>query len=534
MSESCNLLAHELVLRHTGAHRDRPAIVSGDETLTYGELGYRVAAVAEGLRRRGVRKGDRVVVLIPMSAELYLVLLAVASLGAVAVFVEPKSSLSEISRVIDIAKPRAFVGIPKAHALRLRYRNVARVPIAIAVTSRLAARAVGAVSLDEIEIEGEGAALPRVAMKPADPVLLTFSSGTTGEPKGAARTHAFLAAQHAAIGRMVRRRDGVCEVEMSAFAIVLLSTLCAGNTAVIPRLGRGGVDDVDGAALVRELDARRITILSGSPAFLAPIFDAATGQHLFHLRRIVTGGAPVPVSMCETADETLLPKGSLLVVYGSTEAEPIATIDASEVRNETAAATRAGHGLCVGRPDAEIGLRLLEPTEDALAVGPEGIDGLSITAPREVGEIAVAGPHVNQTYYRNPDAVRRTKLIDETGTVWHRTGDAGYLDEDGRLWIVGRIADIVRRGTDVYHPAAVEAAAQAIPGVERAALIEDGHGGTRLIVQSRHRIDARSVTDQLADAGIVVDDLRRARELPLDPRHRAKIDYQAVRQEYAK
>jgi acyl-CoA synthetase (AMP-forming)/AMP-acid ligase II len=542
------LLAHELVLRHAATRRDRAAIVAGDRAITYGELAHRIAAIATGLQGRGVRKGDRVVVLIPMSPELYLVLLAIAAIGATAVFVEPKSTLSEIARAVRIARPRAFVAIPRAHALRAAFRDVGRVPLAVLVGPRLLARAAGAVALEDLEIEHDGAALPAVPMTADDPVLLTFSSGSTGAPKAATRSHAFLAAQHAAIERLVDRRSwrrsgrrsgrdpGRDDVDMSAFAIVVLSSLCAGVTAVLPPLGRGGVDDVDGAALVRVIDERGVSVLSGSPAFLAPIFDAARGRHLFGVRRVVSGGAPVPVAMCEAADEVLLPKGRFLVAYGSTEAEPIATIEASEVRSDTAAATRAGRGLCVGRPDPEIRLRLLAPAGGPLAIGPEGIDGLSVRD-GEVGEVTVSGPHVNQTYYRNPAAVRATKVVDETGTVWHRTGDAGYLDGDGRLWIVGRIADTVRRGDRDYYPAAVEALAQELPGVERAALVADRAGGARLVVQAargaRGARDSRRIADHLAAAGVPVDAVAFARALPVDPRHRAKLDYRSIREEHS-
>src|SRR4029077_20854835 len=106
----------------------------------------------------------------------------------------------------------------------------------------------------------------------------------------------------------------------------------------------------------------------------------------------------------------------------------------------------------------------------AVEVGPDGLDGLCV-APGEVGEVVVTGPHVNKHYFRNRDAERATKIVDERGEIWHRTGDAARLDDKGRLWFMGRASDIVRRGGDIYHPAAVEALAQAEPGVARAALL---------------------------------------------------------------
>ena len=548
--------AAHLVLRHAASRPEHTALVypqswpqpRGYGRLSYGALASRVAAAAEDLHARGVIPGDRVVVLVPMSPELYVVLLAVAALGAVAVFVEPASTPREIARVVRATRPKAFVGIAKAHVLRVLDRHVARVPIVVLVGPPLLARAAGAVALANLEKAGAGAPLPPSAGGPNDPALLTFSSGSTGTPKGATRSNAFLAAQHGAIERLVARPDGAEDVHMSAFAIVLLSALCAGMTAVIPRMGRGGVNDVDGAALAAAIDELGVNVVSGSPAFLAPIIDAARRRRrpLSGVRRVVTGGAPVPVSLCE-AVEGVLPGGELLVVYGSTEAEPIATIEAASVRAHTAESTRAGAGLCVGTPDPHIELKLMQPADGPLQVGPGGIAALEV-ADGEVGEVTVTGDHVNKRYYRNDAAERATKIVDEQGRVWHRTGDAAYRDIHGRLWIVGRTGDIVTDGERTYHPAAVEAAAQVLSFVDRAALIQSDAGEVVLVVQPvplrsagalAHRALStptsrkQAVRAALERAGVLVDRVELAPALPVDPRHRAKLDYPAIRRQFA-
>lgn len=528
---------HSLVLRHGVERPDKIALLfprrRGYGSVTYGELRQRVASCAAGLAARGVGRGDRVVVLVPMSPDLYVVLLAIASLGSVAVFVEPSSTLAEIARAIRVSRPKAFVGIPRAHALRLRYRHVAAVPVSIVVGHRAVARAFGTPSLGALEADHVAARVPEIAFDPADPVLLTFSSGSTGKPKGATRSHAFLAAQHAAIDGRLDRRSGVDDVDMSAFAIVLLSSLVRGNTAIIPRMGRGGVNDIDGRALAATIARYRVSVISGSPAFIAPIVDAGARTPLRTVRRILTGGAPVPVELCEQVAGRLGPDGTLLVAYGSTEAEPISTILASEVRAYTAVATRRGAGLCVGRLHHDIELALLRPSGEPLAIGPGGLDALRV-APGDVGEVVVTGPHVNKAYYRNDAAEHRLKITDERGRVWHRTGDAAYLDDGDRLWIVGRINDVVRRGDAVYYPAAVEAAARGVHGVDRAALIEDGPGRTAVVVQpngSRPRADA--IVRRLREVGVEVDRVAFA-TLPVDPRHRAKLDYPAIRSRFSR
>ncbi len=523
MSSSSNADVIATILGHGATAPSRAALRFLRDgawgTVKYGELAARVRRVAGGLAKRGVVPGSRVVVLVPMSPELYVVLLAVASLGATAVFVEPSSTAREMARTIRVTRPVAFVGIPKAHVLRLM---VPVVGVRIVVGSRLVARLLGAEALETIE--AEDAAPPELRLAPGMPALLTFSSGSTGTPKGAARSHAFLGAQHAAVSRLI----GHADVHLSAFSIVLLSTLVSGGTAVIAPIGKG-VDDIDGemlAAAIRELG---VTVISGSPAFLAPIFAAAQRGELDGLVRVVSGGAPVPVELCERACQ-VAPRAKFIVVYGSTEAEPIATIDAVTVAHETGAATRSGAGLCVGTPDASLRLRLIAPSTAPIVIGPSG---LADVPDGEVGEVVVAGPHVNTRYFRDRVAERATKIVDEHGVIWHRTGDAARRDDRGRLWLVGRVADIVRRGDAVYHPSAVEAAARVVPWVARAALVGDGRGGTLLVIESTARTPRLDeVTAHLAQRGVIIDRVAVTPKLPVDPRHRAKIDYPAVRRQY--
>jgi acyl-CoA synthetase (AMP-forming)/AMP-acid ligase II len=538
------------ILGHATRFPARDALVFSDPSgrgwgrLTYADLIGRVRRTAAGLAARGVGKGARVVVLVPVSAELYVVLLAIASLGAVAVFVEPAATPAEMARAIRVTRPSAFVGIPKAHALRFLDRDVGRVPLAVVVGSPRVARALQGVALIDLEVPE---AAPSFVRSPDDPLLLTFSSGSTGTPKGAVRSNQFLAAQHDAMARLLGADDHgeVPYVHVSAFAIVLLSTLVSGGTAVIPPIGKG-VDDIDADRIVDVIRDRGVTTVSGSPAFLAPIIDAAgrrttgaAGPHpLASLRRILTGGAPVPVDLCERALRVLPTSCRFIVAYGSTEAEPIATIDARFVAAE-AAAIRRGEGLLAGTVWPDLQLKLLRPTSGPIAIGAGGLAALEVT-PGEVGEVVVAGDHVNKRYFRDRAAERANKIIDEHGVVWHRTGDTARFDTSHRLWLVGRVADIVHRGDASYHPAAVEAAARALPWVGRAALVEDGKGGSLLVVEPSlgvARLSARARSGEairhLAAHGVAIDAVRVAPQLPVDPRHRAKLDYPTIRRRFA-
>jgi acyl-CoA synthetase (AMP-forming)/AMP-acid ligase II len=541
------------ILGHAARVPARDALVFADPSgpgwrrLTYADLAARVRRTAAGLAARGVGKGARVVVLVPVSPDLYVVLLAVASLGAVAVLVEPAATPAEMARAIRVTRPVAFVGVPKAHALRFLDRDVSRVPLAVVVGSPRAARALQGVALTDLE---QPEAASRVVRSPDDPILVTFSSGT---PQGAVRSGELLAAQHAAMARLLGADEHgeTPYVHVSAFAIVLLSTLISGGTAVIPPL-RIGVDDsdvdriVDADRIVDVIRDRGVTTISGSPAFLAPIVEAAArrttgaaGPHpLASLRRILTGGAPAPVDLCERALRVLPATCQLIVAYGSPEAEPIATVDGRMVA-AAAAAIRRGDGLLAGTVWPGLRLTLVRPSAAPIVIGAGGLAALEVT-PGVVGEVVVAGDRVNETYLRDGAAERASEIVDEIGTIWHRTGDTARLDAAGRLWLVGRVADMVRRGDAASQAAAVEVVGRAQPWGERAALVEDGTAGAPLVVEPRAgvaRLSARARSGEavrhLAAHGVAVDEVRVAPQLPVDPRHRATLDCPKVRRRFA-
>jgi len=213
-------------------------------------------------------------------------------------------------------------------------------------------------------------------------------------------------------------------------------------------------------------------------------------------------------------------------VYGSTEAEPIAAIDHADVGLSDLARMRDGGGLLVGRPVEGLMLRILRhplPVGRHSLTGDE-LDRLSAST-GEIGEIAVAGPHVLHAY---ADAEQEApSKFDVDGQRWHRTGDAGYLDERGRLWLAGRAGAAIRDPRGTVYPFQVEMAAESAAGVRRAALL--AVAGQRVLAIERRRgsLDcariARCVAQQTIDRVVVL------RRIPVDRRHNAKVDYAALR-----
>jgi acyl-CoA synthetase (AMP-forming)/AMP-acid ligase II len=503
------------------AQRDPRAIafVSADgASVPFGELRERVERFAGGLARAGFGSGDKAVFMLPMSTDLYVAVLGALSVGGVAVFVDPWLSLRRIATLAATARPKAFVGSPKAHLLRLLAPELREIPLTI--VSGAVARPFARYRFAAMK----GAAT-RATAAPDASALITYTTGSSGVAKGVNRTHAILAAQHDVIRREFPAIAG--DVDLTTFPVFALSNLAAGITTVIPPVNLKRIASASGARVLQATRACGVTTMAASP----PLFDVLadhirrSGTQAPALRRIVTGGAPVRDDQLRQW-RAVWPRAEIVVAYGSSEAEPVASIGADE-----RIGLDGGQGYCVGRPIHAVKIKLIPITR-----GP-------ITELRDlpgagdvVGELLVSGPHVCRDYVDDPRAFAENKVRDADGIVWHRMGDTGYFDRDGRFWLAGRVHSTINRAGASVHPQIVEQAARGgDPSIRRVAAVgmPDPTLGERVIVVvESDSVDlAPTVRARLVDAGLApVDALLVTRKpLPVDPRHNSKIDYQRLR-----
>ena len=507
-----------------------------DRSIAFTELWDRVARVSAGLEARGLRADERVIIMIPMSVDLYVVLLAVLKLGAVAVFVDPWIKLRQVAAFATFADPKAFIGIPKSHLYRIFERSLRQLPLTIStgpVVASLPARETLAALL-------RAPADSKIAMRMArDPALVTFTSGSSGTPKGANRDSQFLEAQHRALQHEFPYRD--IDVDLSMFPVFALNNLARGITTVIPDISFGDVASADGSKLLATVERHKITTCTASPPLidkLATELDRKPSS--VPLRRILVGGAPISDEQLEHWRRAL-PEIELKVVYGSTEAEPVAHIDGQERLAITKGATALGY--CVGRVTDLCSAEVVKITNGPLVTSDEALSDIRVPA-GEIGELVISGAHVCRDYFRNEAAVRENKIISPAGVVWHRMGDTGYFDDRGCFWLAGRVHSTVRSAGRIFHAQLIEQAAQrGSPEIKRCALLSVPGGATDsralLLVETKaptNRWPALqdAIASALARASLTVDEIAfTSVPLPTDPRHNSKIDYQRAREWYA-
>jgi olefin beta-lactone synthetase len=494
---------------------DRDAIVERSRRITFAELDRAAASAAADLQRAGVRAAMRALVFSHMTIALYVTIIALFRLRVTAVFIDPSAGRESLNRSVGRVRPDAFVAIPRAHWLRLTSPAIRAIPIKTAIGGGVpgAAAIARRVSDERADVE---------PCDPETPAIITFTSGSTGVPKAAVRTHGFLIAQHRALAESLALAPG--EIDLCTMPIFLLANLASGVTSVIPDADLRAPGAIDPAPVAAQIHATRPTRTVASPAFLARLVAHAAreGRHLDTFRRIDTGGAPVfPRTLDAIA--AVAPNASVVAVYGSTEAEPIAEVDRRDVSAADRQAMTCGSGLLAGLPAASVQLRILADRWGT-PVGPwtdADLDRETL-ASRAVGEIVVSGEHVLRGYldgYGDEEAKIRVG-----SRVWHRTGDAGYLDEAGRLWLLGRCAAKATDDAGVTYPFAVECAAGEVAGVGRTAFVM--HRGERLLVAEiaqdvaavRAELAARLAWARLADVVVVS-------RIPVDRRHNAKVEY---------
>lgn len=515
-----NLVRH---LRQQAEDRpDAPALVEQRRgrrrACTFADLEARSSRLAALLQDRGLAPGATLLVAQPLSIELYVVLAAAFRAGLVAMVPHASARRDRLAEGCRIRPPEAFVGPPKAHLLRLLVPEVRHIPHRL-VTGRWPVPGA-----TRWERAARGLAPAPVEPRAADaPALLTFTSGSTGTPKAVVRAHGLLTSQYEALRACLDLRPG--QVDLSTLPVFVLANLAAGVTSVLPDADLRRPGAIDPGPVLAQIRAEQPTRTSASPALLERLLDAPDAAALSGFERIDTGGAPVFPGLLERLHEAA-PRSRLVAVYGSTEAEPIAHVAHADVRPEDWAAMRAGRGLLAGPPVAAVRLRIL-PDRWGTPIGPFTQAALEAEAvPAEApGEIVVGGAHVLPGYLDGRGDAETKFEVD--GVRWHRTGDAGYLDADGRLWLLGRCSARIDDARGRLYPLGPEAAAQARPGIRRAAVA--ALDGQRLLVvepADGATVDAGALRGALGPAGI--DAVRVVEALPVDRRHNAKIDYPAL------
>jgi acyl-CoA synthetase (AMP-forming)/AMP-acid ligase II len=427
------------VFRYAGRLADRTAIIDGlsGRRYTYGELHSAVLATAGGLSGRGLRKGDVVAILAPNLPEYAIVFHAVATVGGIVTTINPSHTVGEITTQLADSETRMIFTIPPflepAHA------------------------AASASGVEHVFVMGDGEESSFAELSAADPfddtpdidpsedvVVLPYSSGTTGRPKGVQLTHRNLVANLVQYEQITT--TGVTDVVLAVlpfFHIYGMQVLMNGVLHMGARSVTMPFFDLEG--FLRIIQDQKVTRVAVVPPIVlaiakSPLVDK---YDLSSLVQVGSGAAPLSA---ELAGEAMRRIGAPVVQgFGLTETSPVThAMPPGEVRSGS-----------IGVPIPNTEIRVIDPQKGGdLGVG-------------EPGELWIRGPQVMKGYLNNEEATKAS--IDDQG--WLHTGDIGHVDEDGYWYVTDRIKELIKYKGFQVAPAELEAVLLTHPAVADAAII---------------------------------------------------------------
>ncbi|MBN1365340.1 MAG: alpha/beta fold hydrolase [Syntrophaceae bacterium] len=502
------------------------------ETRTYRQVDLESNKIAHGLWKIGITKGMHTVLMVTPGTDFFSVLTAILKIGAIPVLVDPGMGMKNLKKCLEEAQPEAFIGIPKAHIGRIILgwaKKTLRIKVTVGKKYFW-----GGYNLQQVKEKGSDEPYIYEGADPDDMAILAFTSGNTGIPKGVVYTHRILTGQLKVLQEAIYQ--GREEIDLSTFPPFALFDPASGSMCVIPDMDATKPAAADPKKIVTAIQDQKCTSMFASPMLIEKIglYCEENNINLPTIRQIVSAGAPARIPSIERLVRHLSPGVQVFTPYGATEALPVTMIGSDVILKETKQITESGGGNCVGQPVKGMEVAVIGITEEPIE---KWSDSLRLP-PNKIGEITVKGTVVTKEYYKRDLQNRLAKIKDEkTGEIWHRMGDVGYLDDQGRLWMCGRKAHRVETGERTFFSIPCEAIFNNHPKVDRSALVgvkQNGKNVPVMCIQLKKGIqlgsaEKASLTKELLDMAQKHEHTKPIKtvlyhdKFPVDVRHNAKI-----------
>lgn len=547
MSAAQNVADH--LRTHARLRGDKPALIVPDgdgwTSISYRELNRKADRFARGFEQKGLRRGDRVLFLVKPGIDFYAALFGLFRMGAIPVLMDPGMGRDALLGCIEQAAPRAILGIPIVHVLRLlKKRYFKSADLFITAGTRWF---WGGPTLTQCLADGDEAYTSAEPRSPEDEGFIAFTSGSTGPPKGVSYVQRMFLNQ----SRMLAQRYGMGPdmTTVECFAAFVIFDLAIGMTIVIPDMDLSKPATADPAKVYKAISEH-----DAGSAFASPVvwqnmvrWCQREGKKLDTLKQVLTAGAPIPADMHRRFREILADGVELHTPYGATESLPVSSIGSSTILTETWSRTSKGHGTCIGEPFDGVTVEIAKVTDEPI---PEWSADWAVPD-GEVGEITVFAPIVSPEYKDRPHANAVSKVLRD-GQIGHRMGDLGYRGSDGRLWFCGRKSHALWidpertkaagvRPDGLLPAVPIEGVFNEHPQVLRTALVGVGEKGRQIPVlwvelevdqmwTGELAAEIQALADETPWAGLV-ERVMHHPGFPVDPRHNSKIKRGELRTE---
>ncbi len=435
--------------------------------ITFTQLDTLSDQLAFGLEKAGIIRGARTIVMVTPGHEFFILIFAMFKVGAIPVVVDPGMGIGRMLQCLQQGRPRAFIGIEKAHILRtLKPGSFKSVKHWVTVGKKWF---WDGYTLDELMIQSDEP-YPIAQTIIDETAVIAFTTGSTGPAKGVIYTHGNFNAQIQQIQEHFQ--IGHDEIDLPTFPLFAMFDPALGMTAVIPDMDPTKPALVNPEKIIEAIENHGVTNMFASPALLNRVgqFGKENSIKLPSLRRVISAGAPVTPANIKQFSSMLVDPAQIHTPYGATEAVPIISIGSNEILEETKKLSEKGYGMCIGKPICNTKIKLITIMDEPITQFNENLE----VPEGQVGEIIAHADLVTRSYFNNTRANKLAKILDNNGKLWHRMGDLGWKDSKGRIWFCGRKDHRVKTIDETLYTIPVESIFNNHENVFRSALAGAG------------------------------------------------------------
>ncbi len=443
--------------------------------LTYKEIDFitldkKSDAIAFALNAYGIKRGMKAVLMVTPSIDFFALTFALFKAGIVPILVDPGMGVKNLKQCFIESSPDVFIGVPKAHIARILFGwGKKSIQFLLTVSeSKLSNLFIGGLNLSNLKRKfSSSQPYPMELLHDDEMAAILFTSGSTGVPKGVVYSHKMFEAQI----EILKNDYGICkgEKDLATFPLFSLFGPALGMASIIPDMDASKPIKANPDFIFSAIEKYQCTNLFANPALIEVLGKAGVDRQEKHflpsLKRVISAGAPATLSSIKRFIKMLNPGVEIMTSYGATESLPLTKIG-SKYLLTTEDVTSHGGGICVGTPVTSVDIAIIDITDNAIALWNDSLkipDG-------NIGEIVVKGSMVSHAYYHRESATTLAKIYDEKA-LWHRMGDLGYFDSQGKLWMCGRKSHRVEMDKKVFFSISCERIFNIHSLVNRTALV---------------------------------------------------------------
>ena len=482
--------------------------------ITFTQIDTKSDEICSYLIQKGFKKGNKIVVFVPIGIEFYLILTAIFKMGLQAVFIDPYAGIEHINKCCEMISPDGIIGSGKTLLKGFFLKGIRKIGKKINYIKMME-------HYEKLSLYEKNKNQKKIQNEKIDgntPALISFTSGSTGFPKIIMRTHEFLLGQHNVLEKNLKFEKETAVY--SSFPIFLLSHMATGTTTFIPDLNWRKPVESDFENIVKQITENNIQNIILPPAIFENIVKFCKDEKIMleNVQKVYTGGAPVFYSLMKKIKDVFT-NAKIIALYGASEAEPISVLNFEDITEEDIENMKNGDGLLAGKIVNEIELKIeeLEKTpEKNKILKDNNVEDFSALK----GEILVKGENVVNGYLnveKNPNE------------KWHRTGDMGYINSNGQLVLLGRVKGRIQLGEKIYYPFTVETAFSFCKNLKKSVLTSKNN---KLYLFAERNPEFKGNLSE----NIEIIELKKKfgifkiieTEIPMDKRHNSKTDYKKL------